>query len=110
MSLDIDSRQDALRLLDAYGDLLTEHQREAMRLHLAEDWSYGEIAAAQSISRAAVYDLVHRSRGLLQGYEDKLGLVAASERREEERSAVQARLDELESEVRWLRKAVKGLS
>jgi predicted DNA-binding protein YlxM (UPF0122 family) len=110
MTLDIDERRRALRLLDAYGRLLTPLQREAVRLHLAEDWSYAEIAGAQGVSRSAAYDLVRRAQGAMDGYEAKLGLVASSDRRETERSAVQARLDELESEVRSLRRAVKGLT
>ncbi|HEY8740115.1 MAG TPA: sigma factor-like helix-turn-helix DNA-binding protein [Candidatus Dormibacteraeota bacterium] len=110
MILDIEARRDTLRLLDTYGDLLTEHQREAVRLHLAEDWSYAEIASSQGVSRAAIYDLVHRAQTALAGYESKLGLLAAESRRENERATVQSRLDELEVEVRSLRKAVKGLS
>ncbi|GAC1584225.1 MAG: YlxM family DNA-binding protein [Candidatus Dormibacteria bacterium] len=110
MSLDIDRRGDTLSLLDVYGRLLTDAQREALRLHLAEDWSYAEIALAQGVSRAAAYDLVHRGELALRGYEDKLGVHAAGVRRESERVAVHARLDELESEVRSLRRAVKGLT
>jgi predicted DNA-binding protein YlxM (UPF0122 family) len=109
MSLDIESRRDVLRLLDTYGDLLTAHQREAVRLHLAEDWSYAEIASSQGVSRAAIYDLVHRAQAALETYERKLGLLALEARRETARAAVHARLDELEVEVRSLRKAVKGL-
>ncbi len=108
MALDISARRTVLELLDAYGELLTEHQREALRLHLAEDWSYAEIAATQGVSRAAIYDIVHRGRLALGAYEDKLGILAADQRRDTERAAVQARLDELESEVRSLRRAVKG--
>lgn len=110
MALDIDSRRRVLRLLDAYGGLLTDLQQEALRLHLAEDWSYAEIAGAQNVSRAAIYDLVHRAQAALEGYEAKLGLVAAADRRDAERTAVQARLDELEGQVRSLRRAVKGLT
>jgi predicted DNA-binding protein YlxM (UPF0122 family) len=110
MVLDIDSRRDTLRLLDIYGELLTEHQREAVRLHLAEDWSFAEIASAQGVSRAAVHDQVRRAQRALHGYEGKLGLVAVQGRRETERAAVQARLDQIESELRSLRRAVKGLS
>lgn len=110
MVLDIDSRRDTLLLLDTYGELLTAHQREAVRLHLAEDWSFAEIAAAQGVSRAAAHDQVRRAQAGLLGYESKLGLVAAQNRRETEQATVQARLDQLESELRSLRRAVKGLS
>ncbi len=45
-------------------------------MHLAweEDWSYGEIAAREHVSRTAVYDLVRRSQQALDGYERKLRL------------------------------------
>ena len=110
MALDISARRGTLRLLDAYGELLTEHQREALRLHAVEDWSYAEIATAQGVSRAAIYDMVHRAQLALRSYEDKLGMLAADQRREGERTALQRRLDELETELRSLRRAVKGLS
>jgi len=110
MALDLDRRGDTVALLDVYGRLLTEAQREALRLHLEEDWSYAEIAVAQGVSRAAAYDLVHRGEVALRGYEEKLGFHAAASRREDQRVAVHARLDELENEVRSLRRAVKGLS
>ncbi|MGI8610047.1 MAG: sigma factor-like helix-turn-helix DNA-binding protein [Candidatus Dormibacteria bacterium] len=110
MALDIGARRDALQLLDAYGELLTDHQREALRLHLAEDWSYAEIASTQGVSRAAIYDMVHRGQLALRSYEDKLGVLAGESRRETERAGLQARLDQLEGEVRLLRNAVKGLS
>jgi uncharacterized protein len=110
MVLDIDGRRDTLRLLDIYGELLTAHQREAVRLHLAEDWSFAEIGAAQGISRAAAHDQVRRAQVGLLGYESKLGLVAAQARRETEHAAVQARFDQLETELRSVRRAVKGLS
>ena len=110
MALDISARRDSLQLLDAYGDLLTEHQREALRLHLAEDWSYAEIATAQGVSRAAIYDMVHRGQLALRAYEGKIGVLAAEQRRETERASLQARLDDLENELRSLRQAVKVMS
>ena len=110
MALDISARRDSLQLLDAYGELLTEHQREALRLHLVEDWSYAEIATAQGVSRAAIYDMVHRGQLALRAYEGKLGVLAADQLRDDERATLQGRLDQLENELRSLRRAVKGLS
>jgi predicted DNA-binding protein YlxM (UPF0122 family) len=52
------------RLLDVYGALLTEHQREACRLHLDEDWSFAELAESLGCSRSGAHDLVRR--GLAQ--------------------------------------------
>ncbi len=110
MSLDISARRDSLELLDAYGGLLTEHQRETLRLHLVEDWSYAEIASSQGVSRAAVYDIVHRGQQALAGYEEKLGMLAADRRRASQRAALRARLEDLEGELHSLGRAVKALS
>ena len=110
MTLDIERRRRLLALLDAYAGLLTEHQRETLRLHLERDWSYAEIAGAQGVSRTAVYDLVHRADAVLRAYESKLGLIAAEEQRRKDRTKLTDRLDELEGELSRLRKTVKALS
>ena len=110
MTLDIERRRRLLALLDAYAGLLTEHQRETLRLHLERDWSYAEIAGAQGVSRTAVYDLVHRAEAVLRAYESKLGLMAAEEQRQKDRNNLTDRLDELEGELSKLRKTVKDLS
>ncbi|HEX3629775.1 MAG TPA: sigma factor-like helix-turn-helix DNA-binding protein [Candidatus Dormibacteraeota bacterium] len=67
-------RQGQLRLLDLYGSLLTEHQRHILHLAWELDWSYGEIAQQQGVSRTAIYDVVRRTMSNLDDYERKLGL------------------------------------
>jgi hypothetical protein len=67
-------RQRLLRLLDLYGSLLTEHQRRILHLAWELDWSYGEIAEREKVTRTAVYDLIRRTASNLDGYERKLGL------------------------------------
>jgi len=67
-------RQHRLRLLDLYGALLTDHQRRILHLAWEEDWSYGEIAERERVSRTAVYDVVRRTAANLDSYERKLGL------------------------------------
>jgi uncharacterized protein len=67
-------RQRLLRLLDLYGPLLTDHQRRILHMAWEEDWSYGEIAEREGVSRTAVYDVVRRTLGSLDAYELKLGL------------------------------------
>jgi predicted DNA-binding protein YlxM (UPF0122 family) len=49
-------------------------------LHLAWelDWSYGEIAQREGVSRTAVYDVVRRTASNLDAYERKLGLARAN--------------------------------
>lgn len=70
-------RQRQLRLLDLYGTLLTEHQRRILHLAWELDWSYGEIAQRERVSRTAVYDLIRRTTTNLDDYERKLGLERA---------------------------------
>lgn len=67
-------RQHRLHLLDLYGALLTDHQRRILHLAWEEDWSYGEIAERERVSRTAVYDVVRRTAANLDSYERKLGL------------------------------------
>jgi predicted DNA-binding protein YlxM (UPF0122 family) len=110
VALDIELRRRLVSLLDTYAELLTEHQRETLRLHLERDWSYSEIADAQGVSRTAVYDLVQRAGAVLRAYESKLGLMAAEEERRRVQDTLTDRLDELEDELSKLRETVKGLT
>lgn len=64
-----------LLLFDVYGTLLTEKQQQAMALTYNEDYSLGEIAAMQGISRQAVFDAIRRAEEQLESYDEKLGLV-----------------------------------
>ena len=70
-------RQRQLRLLDLYGTLLTDHQRRILHLAWELDWSYGEIAERERVSRTAVYDVIRRTAINLDDYERKLGLERA---------------------------------
>jgi len=63
-------------LLDLYGPLLTDRQREALSLHLEEDLSYSEIAGEMGISRQGAADAAGAARAQLTLYEEKLGLLA----------------------------------
>ena len=62
-------------LMAFYGGMLTEKQRQALRLHCEEDMSLGEIAKETGVSRQGVHDMVKRSTRLLNEYEEKLHLV-----------------------------------
>jgi uncharacterized protein len=81
------------RLLDVYGPLLTDHQREACRLRLDDDWSYTELAEAFGCTRSGAYDLVRRALAQLEHFEERLGHAAELARRD----AVEA---ELRSQLR----------
>ena len=61
-------------LLDCYGELLTQRQREIAELYYNEDFSLTEIAQIQQISRQAVSDSLRHSEQILQQTETKLGM------------------------------------
>ncbi len=63
-------------LLEFYGPLLTEKQRQMAELYYDQDLSLGEIADESAVSRQAVHDSLQRTEKLLEKYERKLGLAA----------------------------------
>jgi predicted DNA-binding protein YlxM (UPF0122 family) len=96
-------RSRFLALYERYGALLTQHQRSILDLHLRSDWSLAEIAQHEGTSRAAVHDLVRRSRTALDDYEKRLGLLGEAQRR---RRAVEA----LERELASVRRRMARLA
>lgn len=65
-------------LMDLYGPLLTEKQREVMEIYYDDDLSLGEISELNHTSRQATYDLIKRCCKLLRTYENKLNLLQKS--------------------------------
>ena len=63
-------------LLDFYGDMLTEKQRDVIEYYYNEDLSLSEIAENQGISRQGVRDAIKRSEAQLLDMEERLGLLA----------------------------------
>lgn len=63
-------------LYDFYGELLIEHQRRIYEDFVFNDLSLGEIADEEGISRQGVHDMVKRCTKTLEGYEEKLHLIA----------------------------------
>ncbi|HOH18339.1 MAG TPA: hypothetical protein PK087_03330 [Bacilli bacterium] len=61
-------------LFDFYGAILTKKQQDYFRDYYFKDASLAEIAAQNQISRAAVFDQLHRVHQLLDEYEAKLKL------------------------------------
>ncbi|GAV23678.1 YlxM family DNA-binding protein [Carboxydothermus pertinax] len=70
-------------LLELYGKLLTDKQREIMELYYLENWSLAEIAEYFRISRQGVYDILQRAVRQLNFYEGKLGLLKKEEQRQQ---------------------------
>ena len=62
-------------LLDFYGDMLTDTQREVVDAYYNEDLSLAEIAQDRDITRQGVRDVIVRAEAILTDLEDKTGLI-----------------------------------
>ena len=82
----VESRRTRSMLLDFYGELLTDKQRECFDLHYNEDLSLSEIAEQLGISRQGVWDNIRRAESAMAEVERKTGLLR---RFEENRSALE---------------------
>ena len=63
-------------LYDFYGELLTERQQQVYESVVLEDYSLSEVAEDLGISRQGVHDMIKRCTKALEGYEEKLHLIA----------------------------------
>lgn len=63
-------------LLDFYGDLLTQKQRELTEMYYNDDMSLGEIAELVGITRQGVHDSVKRAEQIMNEAEAKVGFCA----------------------------------
>lgn len=61
-------------LLDFYGDMLTEKQREVIEYYYNDDLSLSEIADNEGITRQGVRDSIKRAELQLLEMEERLGL------------------------------------
>ena len=86
-------------LYDFYGGLLTERQREAMRLYHEENLSLSERADAFSVSRQAGHDAIKNAERSLAGYEEKLGLVERSGRSMRAIAQIDGMIDDITAKI-----------
>ena len=87
-----ESRLMQAMLLDFYGELLTEKQRECYDLHYNEDLSLSEIAEQSGISRQGVWDNIRRAESSLRQIEEKTGLIRRFTQNQEARERLRAKL------------------
>lgn len=66
-------------LLDYYGSLLTEKQRNYFDLYYNQDLSLAEIAEQEGISRQGVHDTINRTEASLLQMEACIGCIGRSE-------------------------------
>ncbi len=60
-------------LLDFYGNMLTEKQREVIEYYYNDDLSLSEIAENEGITRQGVRDAIKRAESQLTEMEERLG-------------------------------------
>ena len=84
-------------LLDFYGDLLTDRQRECYDLHYNDDLSLSEIAEHCGISRQGAWDNIRRASAAMEEFEEKTGLIGRFMKTEEELRRILLLLGEAEA-------------
>lgn len=84
-------------LLDFYGQVLTEKQREVMEQYYNDDLSLAEIAVNFGITRQGVRDSIKRGETILLDLEEKVGF---AQRYRVVRQSV-ARIEELARDIRF---------
>ena len=83
-------------LLDFYGEILTQRQREFFDLYYNEDLSLAEIAENYGISRQGVRDAIVRAETAMEELEDKTGLLKRFMRLREKIDAIEAAAAEIQ--------------
>ena len=89
------SRFTRSMLLDFYGELLTDKQRECFDLHYNEDFSLAEIAEQLGVSRQGVWDNIRRAETAMEDIEAKTGLLRRFEENRRELESLLTRLEAL---------------
>ena len=90
-----DGRLSQTMLLDFYGELLTDKQRECYDLHYNEDLSLSEIAEQLGISRQGVWDNIRRAQAAMEDIEEKTGLIRRFQENREALEKLKATLSAL---------------
>lgn len=85
-------------LLDFYGKVLTDKQRDVMEQYYNDDLSLAEIAGNFGITRQGVRDAIKRGEGTVLELEEQIGFAA----RYRMLQADLARVEELTRDVRFL--------
>ena len=81
----MENRIEMSLLLDYYGELLTQKQKDIMTLYYDENLSLSEIADENENTRQAIHDLIQRTSSKLLKFEEKLHVKEDSEIREEKK-------------------------
>lgn len=82
-------------LLDYYGGMLTQKQRECFDMRYNQDLSLGEIGDILGVSRQAVCDNLTRTEALLRRMEENIGCISRSNVRRKAAKAILEAAQEL---------------
>ena len=97
------------RLLDFYGEILSDRKRLVLEYYYNDDLSLSEIADEIGISRQGVRDSIKKGEDELLFFEEKLGLAARFSAYEEAANRIRA-LSEQETLSKELRAEISKLS
>ena len=78
--MNIEDNLKVIKLIDAYGSLLTSKKFEIMTNYYFDNLSLSEIGDNYGISRQAVRDSISQSIKSLQSFEEKLQVIQRQER------------------------------
>ena len=81
--MEFEKKIESAELFLIYKDLLTDKQKKYAEMYLLEDFSLGEIAASEDVSRNAVFDQIKKTINILNNFEDKLQINKKNSEREE---------------------------
>ena len=98
MKSSLDNLYEISMLMDFYGALLSQRQQDVCRLYHEENCSLQEIAEELGISRQGVHEALKKAEGALQGFEEKLGLVARFRKQDQLLEETAEALDALAAE------------
>lgn len=105
----MEDRIEISLLMDFYGKLLTDKQRNILDQYYNMDYSLSEIAENQNTSRQAIHDLIRRCYKTLNDYEDKLSLLKSSIKEEEIKERIRTLLLEKNCYCSEIEKLLKEL-
>ena len=108
--MEMDKNVNMSLLVDFYGEMLSDKQKEAVDLYYNEDLSLGEIADITGLTRPGVRDRLVKSEAILKNLEDKLGLLRRFEEMKEEISSIAKQLEEGTSDSKEIIERLKKLS
>lgn len=86
-------------LLDFYGDILSERQKDMLDMYYNEDCSLSEIAESFSISRQGVRSVLKKGETILIEMEEKLGLVARFIKMRDKSTEIASELDLINTKI-----------